>query len=95
MSPTKTIFNKDKELRSQWAAVAASDWFQRVLMFARSEFIESNVTQEQLSGAKQFERILVTIIDPDYTPPEPIRSPINHAIDNPQSTARKPQPKKD
>lgn len=59
----KPLFLKDKTLSNQWAAVATSDWFQQVLIFAMNEFIEQEVTDEQIKGAKKFRDCLLELVE--------------------------------
>lgn len=64
---SKNLFNKQKELRDQLAAVVHADWFKQCLVFIRGELMElPNMTTEQLKGAKSFEMVLL-----DFTDEEP------------------------
>jgi len=60
---SKPLFLKHKELSNQWSAVASSDWFQEVLLFAMNEFIEQEVTDEQIKGAKKFRDCLLELVE--------------------------------
>jgi len=81
---SKDLFLVNKELSSQLAAVANSTWFGQCLLYVRGTIMEGNITSEELSGAKKFEKALMTLADSQYVAPEPLRCKLNHAIDNPR-----------
>lgn len=63
MANSRNLFQKDKELSQQWAAVSHSDWYAKVLIFARSEFMEHAPSSEAMTGARAFEVILSAMSD--------------------------------
>lgn len=82
---SKEFFNKNKALRDQLIAVINTDWFAECLLYVRSALIESSITAEQLAGAKRFQQELMTITDPEYKEPEPMKTGLIHVIDNPKA----------
>lgn len=93
MDDAKILLSKNKELRDQWAAVCNQDWFKSILIYCESAMFSSSVTPEQLMGARRFQEILLTITDPAYESPDPIRCGINHGVDTikkvPQTETKK------
>lgn len=58
---SKDVFLNHKELRSWWASVVDDPQFEEVLLFARSEMLESKPKSEGLEGALRYETILRTL----------------------------------
>lgn len=58
---SKALFLKSKDVPAFWASICGNDNFEIVLTFARSEFAESQPTQDELKGAEKFIQILRTI----------------------------------
>jgi hypothetical protein len=66
---SKTLFNKQKELRDQLNAVVKQEWFQKCLIYVRGELMEhANLTPAGIDGAKAFESILLGFTDEE--PPQ-------------------------
>lgn len=73
MSLAKELFNRDKELSSSWNAVAKSDWFGKVLLYARGALMEADLKPGEMEGAKRFENILTelaNLAEPDVPTPK-------------------------
>jgi hypothetical protein len=85
MPSSKELFINDKILRDKLAAVTGSDWFAEALMYVRSELMDGEITEQELSGAKKFQKILMTLADPTYVAPEPLKTGLTHNIDNPRT----------
>ncbi len=87
MTTPKLLFQKNKDLRDQLAAVTQSDWFAQCLVFARAEMLESGITADQLEGARRFVRVLVELPEVESTISEYPAPLLKHDFD-------KPSPKK-
>jgi len=82
---SKQLFLLDKDLSSALAAVVNQHWFGKCLLYVRGSMMEGNFGAEALRGAKEFERLLLTMTDPDYKAPEPLTSGLRHSIDDPKN----------
>lgn len=80
---SKELFNLNKPLRDSLIAVTSSTWFAEAMVYVQAALLDGNMTAEQLVGAKKFQTVLLTISDPAYTPPPPLKSGLVHQIDNP------------
>lgn len=81
---SKDLLLKDKDLTAKLAGVTNADWFKQALLFVRSAMMEGRYSAEALSGAKSYERELLTITDPESPRGEPIQSGIQHRLDDPK-----------
>jgi hypothetical protein len=77
---TKDLFHKNQELRKWFAAIVDHENWDTVLLFARSAFLEHNPTQEQLQGAKDFERALAGLPASDDSSPGDILSTVKPGL---------------
>jgi len=69
---SKHSFQRNKELFSQWSAVANASWFADVLIHARSAMMEERCTAEEMAGANRFVSIIINLCEADPpTPPMP------------------------
>lgn len=75
------LFQENKDLTRQLSAVTHANWFTECLVYARAAMLESNLTAEELSGAKKFEDALIALAaDPESEKP-PVTSGLHHNID--------------
>lgn len=90
---SKSVFLKDIELVKQWRAIAPTEWFSKVLIFARGELSETTgITPEALKGAKQLENILLGLASEEEEIPNEFGPRLEHNIDTP--TRKKPSRKR-
>lgn len=92
MTDPKNLFLKNKDLSGRWSAVAHADWFAEVLVYARASFLDSRITlsQEQLEGAKNYERILCDLCDAEGGGDTPLPSVgLHHDLDYPKPENKK------
>ena len=86
MNPSKSLFQRDKELAQWWAAVAHDERFAKVLIYARSEFLDTNMDGARLTGAKNFEQVLLSLSDSENETPFRYPDPqLHHDIDDPRT----------
>src|SRR4051812_43030351 len=91
MSLAKTLFSKDRELSSNWNAVAKADWFGKVLTFARAELMEGTTLKPgEMEGAKRFENILLDLANLDAEHAHLPTSGLHHDYDS--DTVYRPKP---
>ncbi len=78
------LFQKDKALFEKLSAVVHSDWFAQAMLYARSAFLESLPSSEQIKGAQALENALVSLCaDPEDKVPT-LTTGLIHNIDNPR-----------
>lgn len=99
MTSTKELFHSKKPLRNWWAKIVEDPQFAEVLLHTRSAFIEGGLTEAQLQGAGEYERILTSLHEAEPGPVE-IPSPGLHHNYEPEppmprapEPVRQPQPK--
>lgn len=89
---SKELFQHDKDLRDKWHAVIHSDWFAKVLVFARSELMQGGLSNEQLTGAQLFERTILELPEDAPAMKDPITSGLTHNLEI--TKTHKPKTKK-
>lgn len=61
---SKTLFNKQKELRDKLNAVVKSDWFSEAMIYVRASLMERpGLTPAGIDGARAFEHVLLEFTD--------------------------------
>jgi len=81
----KNSFQSDKDLARWWSAACHDDRFSKVLLYVRSEFLDSGTdatSPEGIRGARMFENILLTIADNEETTMRLPGPGLNHDLDN-------------
>lgn len=92
MTP-KELFLSDKELSNKWGAVAGSDWFGKVVVFARGQMLDQKVTTEELEGVRKFVQVLQTISDFEQPSRPYPTAGLNRNLDVPPRTGKTNQKK--
>ena len=83
MTTPKELFLKNADLRDRWQAVAKTDWFANVLVYAIGHLTaQSRMTPETLRGAQALADTLGTLADPDDPAPELPTQVLVHNLDS-------------
>lgn len=83
---SKTLFNKQKDLRDQLNAVVKSEWFCQCLIYVRGEIMDRpGLTPAGIDGARAFEYLLLNFTDEETEAAEFPGSGLQHNLE-----ARKP-----
>lgn len=86
MTDPKSLFQKNKELFGKWSAVAHSDWFAEVLVYARGAFLDARLglNEDSLYGAKEYERILCDLAETEAGDIPAPKIGLQHDLDSPR-----------
>lgn len=80
----KNAFQADGQLSGQWRAIIHGEQWAKVLLYARSEFLDTAPTPEQQKGAKAFIDILEQIAEPLEVELPALPTGLDHKLDNPK-----------
>lgn len=82
MGAAKERFLKDREMSEKLRACTHADWFKNALMFASAVLMErSDITVDELRGAKKLEAALLDLGDPEEKPSPFPNSGLDHNLD--------------
>lgn len=82
MGAGKELFLQDKALSEKWRAWAKSADFNKVLVCADAELLNSSeLTPDHLRGAKAFKEILLTLAEPEDDTGGFPQSGLHHDLD--------------
>lgn len=87
---SKDLFLRGKDEVTDALKITKSITFERMIAFARAEFMEHNPTFEQSTGAANFIRILCDLPEDVQEPTEWISSGLQHDLSIPSRTEVKP-----
>jgi len=87
MTTPQELFQENKELSTQLAAVIHSNWFAECLVYARAVMLDNSPTTEELAGAKKFREALIALAPIAEPSNPPLTSGLHHDLSIPVRTA--------
>lgn len=95
MSASKEFFLRgDKEAVARAIAIIKSSDFDRIIAFARGEFMEKNLSAEASAGANTFIATMINLIEEPGEESETISSGLDHEMKLPDRPGPQPTTKK-
>lgn len=95
MSASKELFlRSDKEAVSRAIALIKSSDFDRIVAFARAEFMEKNLPADQCVGANTFIATMRDLIEEPGEESDNLSSGLDHEMKIPNRSEPKPETKK-
>lgn len=80
MAP-KTQFLRQRDLVKASLAILKSDAFEQLMVYAKAEFASRNPNNEQMTGANEFERTLLNMVNSGEIPAEFPSPGLEHNLD--------------